>query len=162
MNDEKQADGLAVLSSAGLGVAAEAQCMCKDRALTACPGEWEPGCDLGNNAKYVKVHQQTTAERKAIDEAVGRNAARWRPIVSAPRDGTWILVFDPDTEIPQRWVASWVEFKGDSVGGHWLSADLCHLTGATHWMPLPQVPNVEFSGRTRSAGTQGQPSASQR
>ena len=26
--------------------------MCKDRALSACPGEWEPGCDLGNNAAH--------------------------------------------------------------------------------------------------------------
>jgi hypothetical protein len=35
----------------------EPLCMCKDRALSDCPGEWEPGCDLGNNAKYVRVVQ---------------------------------------------------------------------------------------------------------
>jgi hypothetical protein len=29
-------------------------CMCKDRPLEACPGEWEPGCDLGANEKYVR------------------------------------------------------------------------------------------------------------
>ena len=32
-------------------------CMCKDRALSACPGEWEPGCDLGNNPAHVRVYQ---------------------------------------------------------------------------------------------------------
>lgn len=30
-------------------------CMCKDRPLDKCPGEWEPGCDLGNNEKYVRT-----------------------------------------------------------------------------------------------------------
>ena len=50
-------------SMEGLGAGAEALCMCKDRALTACPGEWEPGCDLGNNEKFVVVHTLTSAER---------------------------------------------------------------------------------------------------
>lgn len=30
-------------------------CMCKDRPKSKCPGEWEPGCDLGNNPAYVRV-----------------------------------------------------------------------------------------------------------
>lgn len=34
-------------------------CMCKDRPLTECPGEWEPGCDLGNNPKFVKAYVPT-------------------------------------------------------------------------------------------------------
>ena len=37
-----------------LGAGAEARCMCNDRALSACPGQWEPGCDLGNNPAYVR------------------------------------------------------------------------------------------------------------
>ena len=41
-----------------LGAGAEARCMCKDRALSACPGEWEPGCDLGNNPAHVRVHHK--------------------------------------------------------------------------------------------------------
>lgn len=36
-------------------IAAEPMCMCKDRSLDKCPGEWEPGCDLGNNEKFVRV-----------------------------------------------------------------------------------------------------------
>jgi hypothetical protein len=28
-------------------------CMCKQRLLSDCPGEWEPGCDLGNNEKHA-------------------------------------------------------------------------------------------------------------
>lgn len=30
-------------------------CHCKDRLISECPGEWEPGCDLGNNEKYCKA-----------------------------------------------------------------------------------------------------------
>ena len=29
-------------------------CPCGDRPAAQCPGEWEPGCDLGNNPKYAK------------------------------------------------------------------------------------------------------------
>jgi hypothetical protein len=29
-------------------------CPCGDRSAAECPGEWEPGCDLGNNPKYAK------------------------------------------------------------------------------------------------------------
>lgn len=29
------------------------RCACGDRSASACPGEWEPGCDLGANEKYV-------------------------------------------------------------------------------------------------------------
>lgn len=30
------------------------QCACGDRPKDKCPGEWEPGCDLGNNPKYAR------------------------------------------------------------------------------------------------------------
>jgi hypothetical protein len=30
------------------------QCSCGDRLKDQCPGEWEPGCDLGNNPQYAR------------------------------------------------------------------------------------------------------------
>lgn len=30
-------------------------CSCGDRPLDQCPGEWEPGCDLGANEAHVVV-----------------------------------------------------------------------------------------------------------
>jgi hypothetical protein len=33
-------------------------CHCNDRPATECPGEWEPGCDLGNNPAHVRVSAQ--------------------------------------------------------------------------------------------------------
>lgn len=32
-------------------------CACKDRFKHQCPGEWEQGCDLGANERYVVVVQ---------------------------------------------------------------------------------------------------------
>lgn len=32
-------------------------CACKDRYKQQCPGEWEPGCDLGANAKHVVIYR---------------------------------------------------------------------------------------------------------
>jgi hypothetical protein len=55
----------------------EPLCMCKDRAVSACPGEWEPGCDLGNNPKHVRVHQQADEERVALDTALGLWVCPW-------------------------------------------------------------------------------------
>lgn len=37
---------------------AEQKCSCGDRRADQCPGEWEPGCDLGANEKYAKVAEQ--------------------------------------------------------------------------------------------------------
>jgi hypothetical protein len=30
------------------------QCSCGDRPKGKCPGEWEPGCDLGNNPAFAR------------------------------------------------------------------------------------------------------------
>lgn len=35
-------------------------CLCRDRLAKDCPGEWEPGCDLGNNPKYCVATQEVS------------------------------------------------------------------------------------------------------
>ena len=40
-------------------------CPCGDRPAAQCPGEWEPGCDLGNNPKYAKRLEMTPKELAA-------------------------------------------------------------------------------------------------
>ncbi len=30
-------------------------CACRDRFKHQCPGEWEPGCDLGANEKHIVI-----------------------------------------------------------------------------------------------------------
>lgn len=46
-------------------------CQCKDRAASICPGEWEPGCDLGNNDKYAQASQRELD--KEVDATLGIN-----------------------------------------------------------------------------------------
>ena len=52
----------AIGSNDQLGAGSETRCMCKDRALSACPGQWEPGCDLGNNPAHVVAVPRGDAE----------------------------------------------------------------------------------------------------
>lgn len=51
----KEADQLINALRAAL---AEQKCHCGDRPADQCPGEWEPGCDLGANEKHAKVAEQ--------------------------------------------------------------------------------------------------------
>lgn len=50
----------------------EQQCGCGDRPASLCPGEWEPGCDLGANEKYVRVSRQPPPEQQSRAMFVAR------------------------------------------------------------------------------------------
>ena len=76
----------------------------------------------------------------------------WQPIETAPKDGTWILVYGDgtDDEAEQRKVAvaQYTNYLNGSTydkfwwqfawydGGYYGRFD-----GPTHWMPLPEAPN---------------------
>lgn len=55
-------------------------CACKDRPLSQCPGEWEPGCDLGRNEKYVVPVQEPVAWRFKVKVWIGGDIfeTQWR------------------------------------------------------------------------------------
>lgn len=59
--------------------------------------------------------------------------AQWRPIKTAPKDGSWVLVWRAYSTIPfvARYDAEYAAFE-DTSGDH-----VCR---ATHWMPLPSAP----------------------
>lgn len=80
----------------------------------------------------------------------------WKPIETAPKDGTWILVtgdvYDPLSDGPPhvrftRWVSETTEHweqvsarRQELVSedtSHW---DCCDMQ-PTHWMPLPNPPS---------------------
>lgn len=69
----------------------EQPCMCGDRAASACPGEWEPGCDLGANEKHVRVgteplHKAERPAPSASKSEVKRVATLmgWTPPIGEP------------------------------------------------------------------------------
>jgi hypothetical protein len=87
-----------------------------------------------------------TAFRTALSAfAHARQAERWQPIETAPRDGTPVLVCR-DMGNPWGWVrgwSRWVDVRG--ISG-WLSHGMFDVPGdlglgnPTHWQPLPVSP----------------------
>ena len=86
-------------------------------------------------------------ERRKMAEAGRQSIActnGWRPIETAPKDGTSILIYGvwqgEISKNPQYWDI----FKAVHSFGEWLVCD-CDIYGATvlkptHWQPLPKTP----------------------
>lgn len=75
---------------------------------------------------------------KAIAAAIrnGREPQDWRPIETAPKDGTYVLLWYPYWS-SRPMVANW-----ERDGSHWRSEHILSWyqdddPGPTHWMPLP-------------------------
>lgn len=83
---------------------------------------------------------------------------QWKPIESAPKDGTWIVAITPESiedgrpspfVFTTRWietkVAYWEQEDADTQKrvikdeSHWADYE-----SPTHWMPLPDPPTDEF------------------
>jgi hypothetical protein len=58
-----------------------APCLCKDRPELQCPGQWEPGCDLGANEAHVRV---VRTRSQALRDAGFTRRPSWK---SLPKDG---------------------------------------------------------------------------
>lgn len=97
-------------------------------------------------ADAVAVLTAALARARAEGEAAGRaaeRAAAWRHIADAPRDGSQILLFFPETRIHEALVAEgFFDTLFDKV---WmLSRGSAALDGRTptHWAPLPEPPTT--------------------
>ena len=88
----------------------------------AVPAEGETQID----AMKAVIRRMVEAALKAAD------AAAWRPISEAPRDGTTILLYDDHLD---RMEAGWT-FEGDL----WQPTGMPHKQSINHWMPLPPPP----------------------
>jgi hypothetical protein len=81
---------------------------------------------------------------------LGASAGLWKPIDTAPQDGTWILMWDSQRELAVSgcWhtePAMNNPESGYEPGWSWWSADDDVLIWdgdkePTHWMPLPNPP----------------------
>jgi hypothetical protein len=70
---------------------------------------------------------------------------KWRAIETAPKDGTAVLLYSPDSTEPQIFIGHFIEFEGEA--GRWQDywrEDGCWPIHAepTHWMPLPKPPTA--------------------
>lgn len=84
----------------------------------------------------------------------------WQPIETAPRDGSFIMLFVPRGQLETGpvtiggyWKAEDRQENGRFKKGEWTLADFCGWLGAdadygasfchpTHWMPLPAPPDA--------------------
>jgi hypothetical protein len=63
----------------------------------------------------------------------------WRPIETAPKDGSWILLID---DLGECEVASWVGIFDDWRNTKRINTPLSREKAKiTHWMPLPAPPH---------------------
>lgn len=70
-----------------------------------------------------------------LREARSLPRAGWQPIETAPKDGTWVLLYEqpqPGWSAPAH-VAQWSR-------GEWQEAGEYGVNDATHWQPLPEAP----------------------
>ena len=72
---------------------------------------------------------------------IDRRVGGWRPIETAPKDGTEILIF---TVSGSRYVAHYNDLFSFPWRIH--NSFGIHEKAPTHWTTLPATPNVEFSG----------------
>ena len=80
---------------------------------------------------------QWLEELEAIDiitAVLNETGQDWQPIVTAPKDGTNILIWDK-TWHKQPYVATW-----QTADLYWLEVGTGLTLSPTHWMPLPAPP----------------------
>ena len=88
--------------------------------------------------REIEALRAEVAEWKRVADAL--EAARkdgWQPIETAPKDGSEIILFDPDYS--QR---SGFEGRYSAPRGNWLSSYDSPVK-PTHWMPLPPPPAID-------------------
>lgn len=85
---------------------------------------------------------------KIGNQARAAATPQWQPIATAPKDGTSVLIWESDSDVPvvaffhnrrDRWFADTEHYdtNGDACVIDKLSQEL-----VTHWMPLPAAPTV--------------------
>ena len=108
---------------------------------------WIFGAVDGKHRKEDDAQAMLAASCRCRDEIEEKEVAEmkddWRPIETAPKDGTKVLMFpSPHGFYAGYWIGHWT----DLYGGVWYMDDIGHLNGMwapTHWMPLPPPPAGE-------------------
>jgi hypothetical protein len=106
--------------------------------------EYEPVReDFGPLPKHDKQFQAAQEIFKVALAALnGELSDNWRPIESAPRDGTSILVYEPPGEnFPERYVVVfWRGSEDYKFRFPWSGGDNHYAELFNHWQPLPSPP----------------------
>lgn len=87
--------------------------------------------------------------REAADALEAARKDGWQPIETAPKDGSEIILFDPD-----YFQRSGFEGRYSAPRGNWLSS-YDSPVNPTHWRPLPAPPAIESAREERDALAHG-------
>lgn len=101
-----------------------------------------PNVCTPNQKTIVKLCDQLLITLPASDGKVRPEG--WQPIETAPKDGTWIILFSSvEGVVPGYWGPTYFDYDEK-----WIQyshrTDYQDIEGdITHWMPLPTYPSVK-------------------
>lgn len=91
---------------------------------------WDRLIEENNNLRHHRDElREELAALKTAEQMV------WRPMETAPKDGTVILVLLKGSDIPQS-----VRFRSGGWKIAWDNYAIYEYEGPTHWMPCPEKP----------------------
>lgn len=73
--------------------------------------------------------------------AFAEEQEKWKPISSAPKDGTWVILATSEGIQCGYWGASWAD-SSSWIKYHHRSDQEPVLGRITHWQPLPPAPST--------------------
>lgn len=71
--------------------------------------------------------------------ASGTPVSDWRPIETAPKDGTRLWLYFPHKQEDDRQCIGWWQEDGAN-GSYWMDHADSNITDPSHWMPRPAPP----------------------
>lgn len=102
---------------------------------------------MSDNAYSLELADDRIAELKAeiLRLRALLEAETWRPIETAPKDGTWVLLYWPMTRTNVV-VAGHFYAASDGEAVWWSLPKVDTHNDPTHWRPLPSPPTEEGRG----------------
>ena len=111
----------------------------------ACYIDWAPGEEMDKTCVFDDDRPEDCLEAMLLPKEYktkwdcpywrstenNSEVSQWKPIKTAPKDGSNVLVYDPDVGYP--YVCRW-EY------GRFVEVSEYYSFNPTHWMPLPKPP----------------------
>jgi len=96
-------------------------------------------CDIG-----VTFHSECgdpfgTKAKNAEIVRLKQLVKEWRPIETAPKDGSWLLLWDANFNTTHNTPACVGRHNANNV---WVNDVHATIKPPTHWMPLPNAPSL--------------------
>ena len=109
--------------------------------------------DNDNIRKWQREPFEGGTEYIALSSPASKAESGWRPIETAPKDGTRVLVarFAPKPQHRNGYMCVdwWRDRERDDVSYTGFGGFNNHYWPATHWMPLPTPPSASNDGEEK-------------